>query len=76
MMCETYPNMKLVLCHSARGFNMHHVIDSIEQLIGLDNLYFDTVSGRALFSRALVRALRLSGLRVRVRSRKRAPRTP
>ena len=59
MMCETYPNMKLVLCHSARGFNMHHVIDSIEQLIGLDNLYFDTVSGRALFSRALVRALRL-----------------
>eukprot|EP01045_Picozoa_sp_COSAG04_P058764 COSAG04_NODE_28751_length_273_cov_1.189655_2_plen_26_part_01 len=26
MMCETYPNMKLVLCHSARGFNMHHVI--------------------------------------------------
>ena len=49
MMCETYPNMKLVLCHSARGFNMHHVIDSIEQLIGLDNLYFDTVSDRALF---------------------------
>ena len=61
-MCETYPNMKLVLCHSARGFNMHHVIDSIEQLIGLDNLYFDTVSDRALFSRALLKALRLAGL--------------
>ena len=51
MMCETYPNMKLVLCHSARGFNMHHVIDSIEQLIGLDNLYFDTVSHAHMFSR-------------------------
>ena len=64
MMCETYPNMKLVLCHSARGFNMHHVIDSIEQLIGLDNLYFDTVSDRALFSSGAALLSGLSGLRI------------
>ena len=42
MLCERYPNMRLVLCHSARGFNMHHTIDVIDQLKDLDNLYFDT----------------------------------
>ena len=41
-LCESFPKMKLILCHSARGFNMHHVIDSIESLRGLPNLYFDT----------------------------------
>jgi glutamate-1-semialdehyde 2,1-aminomutase len=28
MLCETYPNMTVILCHSARGFNMHHVRDN------------------------------------------------
>ena len=42
MLCERYPNMRLVLCHSARGFNMHHTIDVVDQLKDLDNLYFDT----------------------------------
>ena len=42
MLCTKYPGMKLILCHSARGFNMHHVINSIDSLADLPNLYFDT----------------------------------
>ena len=34
--------MRLILCHSARGFNMHHVINVIDTLADLPNLYFDT----------------------------------
>ncbi len=41
-LCTTFPGMKLILCHSARGFNMHTVIKSIAKLADLDNLYFDT----------------------------------
>jgi glutamate-1-semialdehyde 2,1-aminomutase len=41
-LCAKYPQMKLILCHSARGFNMHHAIESIGTLADLDNLYFDT----------------------------------
>ena len=41
-LCTAFPGMKLILCHSARGFNMHTVINSIAKLADLDNLYFDT----------------------------------
>ncbi len=40
--CRTYPNMKLILAHSARGFQPNHNLEGLPQLTGLDNLYFDT----------------------------------
>lgn len=35
--CRAYPNIKLILAHAARGFNMHHTIDSLGTLRGLSN---------------------------------------
>lgn len=40
--CEKYPNMKLILAHSARGFQPAHNLEGLPHLKGLDNLYFDT----------------------------------
>jgi glutamate-1-semialdehyde 2,1-aminomutase len=40
--CEQYPNMRLILAHSARGFQPAHNLEGLSQLTGLDNLYFDT----------------------------------
>ena len=40
--CENYPNMKLILAHSARGFQPAHNLEGLPHLAGLDNLYFDT----------------------------------
>ncbi len=40
--CQTYPNMKLILAHAARGFNPWHTIEGIESLRGLENVWFDT----------------------------------
>lgn len=40
--CENYPNMKLILAHSARGFQPAHNLEGLESLTGLDNLYFDS----------------------------------
>ena len=40
--CETYPNMTLILAHSARGFQPAHNLEGLPRLTGLDNLYFDT----------------------------------
>ena len=40
--CRTYPNMKLILAHSARGFQPAHNLEGLPHLTGLDNLYFDT----------------------------------
>ncbi len=40
--CETYPNMKLILAHSGRGFQPAHNLQGLPQLKGLDNLWFDT----------------------------------
>jgi len=40
--CNTYPNMKLILAHSARAFQPSHALEGLPQLTGLDNLYFDT----------------------------------
>ncbi len=40
--CEKYPNMKLILAHSARGFQPGHNLEGLPKLTGLDNLYFDT----------------------------------
>ena len=40
--CERYPGMKLILAHSARGFQPAHNLEGLPELAGLDNLYFDT----------------------------------
>lgn len=40
--CKTYPNMRLILAHSARGFQPAHNFEGLPRLRGLDNLYFDT----------------------------------
>ncbi|MBV7333318.1 amidohydrolase [Chloroflexi bacterium TSY] len=40
--CETYPNMRLILAHAARGFNPWHTIEGIDSLAGLDNVWCDT----------------------------------
>jgi glutamate-1-semialdehyde 2,1-aminomutase len=40
--CETYPDMKLILAHSARGFQPAHNLEGLPHLTGLENLYFDT----------------------------------
>ncbi len=40
--CMTYPNARMVLAHAARGFNASHTSDAIDQLRGLDNVFFDT----------------------------------
>ena len=40
--CKTYPNMKLILAHSARGFQPAHNLEGLPKLKDLDNLYFDT----------------------------------
>eukprot|EP01050_Picozoa_sp_SAG11_P017130 SAG11_NODE_2430_length_3370_cov_4.206053_2_plen_475_part_00 len=42
--CERFPNMRLILAHCARGFNMFHTIEGIHSLAGLDNVYFDTAA--------------------------------
>ena len=39
--CETFPNMKLILAHSARGFQPAHNLEGLPKLEGLENLYFD-----------------------------------
>ncbi len=40
--CETYPNIRLILAHAARGFNPGHTIEGIHSLEGLPNVWFDT----------------------------------
>jgi len=40
--CEKYPEMTLILDHSARGFNPYHCVAGLQNLTGLHNLYVDT----------------------------------
>jgi glutamate-1-semialdehyde 2,1-aminomutase len=40
--CETYPNMRMILAHAARGFNPWHTIEGIGSLAGLPNVWCDT----------------------------------
>ena len=45
--CTTYPQIKLILAHSARGFQPAHNLEGLTQLADLDNLYFDTSANTA-----------------------------
>jgi predicted TIM-barrel fold metal-dependent hydrolase len=40
--CQRYPDMRLILAHSARGFQPAHNLEGLAALADLDNLYFDT----------------------------------
>ncbi len=40
--CTTYPNMRLILAHSGRGFQPAHNFEGLPHLTGLPNLYFDS----------------------------------
>lgn len=40
--CLQYPNARLVLAHAARGFNAGDTVGAIDQLRGLDNVFFDS----------------------------------
>ena len=40
--CRAYPNMKLILAHSARGFLPSHNLEGLPQLADLPNLYCDS----------------------------------
>lgn len=39
---KRYPNARWILAHAARGFNPHHVVQGIEALRGLRNIWCDT----------------------------------
>ncbi|MEO1997571.1 MAG: amidohydrolase family protein [Planctomycetaceae bacterium] len=54
--CQNYPDMKLILAHSARGFQPAHNLEGLPQLRGLDNLYFDTsVNCEPIAHQAIIR---------------------
>lgn len=36
---ETYPNVQLMLCHTARAWNPAHALEAFPQLTGLDNVW-------------------------------------
>lgn len=40
--CERYPQMRLILAHAARGFNVHHTLQGVDALRGLPNVWCDT----------------------------------
>jgi glutamate-1-semialdehyde 2,1-aminomutase len=56
--CQTYPNMRLILAHSARGFQPAHNLEGLPHLLGLHNLYFDTSANcEPLAHQAIIRIL-------------------
>ena len=40
--CQTYPNVRMILAHAARGFNPNHTIEGIRALEGLGNVWCDS----------------------------------
>lgn len=40
--CQRYPNAKLILAHSARGFHAPNTVNGIVSLRGLPNVWFDS----------------------------------
>ena len=56
--CTTYPNMRLILAHSARGFQPAHNLEGLPHLKGLDNLWFDTSANcEAMAHQAIIRII-------------------
>ncbi|QDU95591.1 aminotransferase class III-fold pyridoxal phosphate-dependent enzyme [Lignipirellula cremea] len=40
--CRAWPHANLVLAHAGRGFNANHTVAAIDQLRGIENVFFDT----------------------------------
>ena len=56
--CQAYPDMKLILAHSARGFQPAHNLEGLPHLVGLENLYFDTsVNCEPIAHQAIIRLM-------------------
>ncbi len=56
--CKTYPNMKLILAHSARAFQPSHALEGLPHLTGLDNLYVDSSANcESIAHEAVIRIL-------------------
>ena len=56
--CERYPNMKMVLAHSARGFQPAHNLEGLPHLRGLDNVFFDSSANcEPIAHQAIIRIL-------------------
>ena len=56
--CENYPNMKMILAHSARAFQPAHGLEGLPQLTGLDNLYCDASANcEPIAHQAIIRIL-------------------
>ena len=56
--CQAYPNMKLILAHSGRGFQPAHNLEGLPDLVGLENLYFDTSANcEPIAHQAIIRIL-------------------
>ncbi len=56
--CQNYPHMRLILAHSARGFQPAHNLEGLPALRGLDNLYFDTSANcEPMAHQAIIRIL-------------------
>ena len=56
--CQTYPNMKLILAHSGRGFQPAHNLEGLPDLVGLENVFFDTSANcEPIAHQAIIRIL-------------------
>lgn len=56
--CENYPNMKMILAHSARAFQPAHALEGLPQLADLDNLYCDSSANcEQMAHQAIIRIL-------------------
>ena len=56
--CETYPDMTMILAHSARAFQPAHGLEGLPQLTGLGNLYFDcSANCEAVAHQAIMRII-------------------
>jgi hypothetical protein len=52
--CREYPNMKIILAHSARGFQPANNLEGLQHLTGCDNLFFDSSANCESFAHEVV----------------------
>ncbi len=56
--CRRYPDMRLILAHSARGFQPAHNLAGLLKLAGLENVFFDTSANcEPIAHQAIIRTL-------------------
>ena len=52
--CKEYPDARIILAHSARGFQPGHNLEGLAQLSEFDNLYFDCSANCEAFAHQVV----------------------